>query len=630
MPFNWYSEPIKAIAISSLGLALIGTGAAAQQILTYEQIDELERGCSGIQYSGSQSNYYSGLFKIKVEYNPAYFDQLPEKEEGTAFLVDNEQGLLMTALHTLVPEERYFDVSHSGECKFRIPDPESLTVTTRVFSRSDPSDNKVVELQIVDEGSNGCLDTALLKTDPANVSGARRFEISHSLRIEGASGFRMQSSNAVTPQTPAVPVVLSYTKYSVNIDECNSWLPICCEQSCLLASNFSGQGGVSGSPLLDAEGRVQGMFIKEAANNNQSVWAMPMWHVDNELILNKLELKISSEETLKTLAQRDDFNKLADPSLISNLRFYKILDEVTKFENAIDLEPKRLICPILVAAKARGLKKSIEHKLVNMALAYSRHAAIPQQSMRAHLREIGQEQFQLAQHNYGSGDLDLALTQFTRADSALDAAVAFYLNDSGVSSAATVSSIVVASNEADKQNAEFIAQKIAAFYGVDDWNVGSEAHKSKVLSGMLREIADTNVAIASLDDTNHTAAFKGATMAFWAKSVAPENSGAEARSFRTLGDALIRANMPDSARNAYIRALLAGADTDAATARIAYKRLKETSKITGVMVSDTLLEFKSDSNTLNLVQNQPLLDFAADDYFTSAYVPSLNGYDVGG
>lgn len=632
MPSSWCSGPIKAVAILCHGLLLAApfAAAAAAETVDYDQIKEWERSCTTVQYSETETSYYSGLFKIKVDFNPADFEVVPPSQEGTAFLIDEQQGLLMTALHTLLPEDHYSEMKSADNCTFPDPAPKSLSIQTRVFSPNDPNDNEVVSLEVVDQGWNGCRDTALLKIDPNKLSpDVLRFEISHSWPITEGTAFSAMGWDSVTPDTPTEDVNLTYTKLGSTPDKCQGWLQICCTKGCLLASKFDADGGASGSPLLDDKGRVLGMFLKKSEKNNQTVWAMPMWHIDRELLLKNVRLKGTPGEILKKWAATH--TKIANPSSsISNLRFYKALDEFTRSNINISLEPKQLICPILVAAKARGIGNGIGYQLAILAMAYSRRAAAPEQTTRAHAREIGQEQFQLAQESLRNGDVEVARTQLAWAETALDTAVSLYLAETGTDPAATVSSIVAASSEADKENATFIAENVAAVYHVADWNVVSETQTSNVLSAMLREVADTNVAIASLDDTNQTAALKGAALAFWARSVAPANSSAEARSYRTLGDALVRANQSDSAVNAYLQAYLAARGIDTRTARLAQQRLKETSTLPGVTVVGPMFGKEFDADALKLVATKPLLDFATDPNFRPEAIADaleLRGYD---
>ena len=154
--------------IGSLAL-LLPSFASSDLGITLQKI---RTECQHIDYTPPEGDIHRSIVGTTVKFPHSSFEHPPKIKSGIAFVVNKDQGILITALHTLLPDNSV----RKNDCNEIAPDPKSLTVTTDIIKQNETITASIAALK---NGWDGCRDIALLHIAPELIKNAMSLDLAH-------------------------------------------------------------------------------------------------------------------------------------------------------------------------------------------------------------------------------------------------------------------------------------------------------------------------------------------------------------------------------------------------------------------------------------------------------------------
>jgi len=550
--------------------------AFGDQFDTFQRIQE---SCQQISYSAPVGTIDRSIVRIEVAFDDAYFEDAPKNEVGTAFVIDKHRGILVTALHTLLPGASV----RKTDCNEIAPVPGFLTLKTAVFRQSEPIMN--VPVSIIKDGWDGCRDTALLQIEADLLANAMSLDIVGEIPAPSEELSLLKVSEAKIPAASYLPVTVNMTPAPrlSNPQLCREWIPDCCERGvCRLASGPLTKGGISGSPILDEKNRFVGMIVRGHDDSADTSWVLAPRSIE-PMLLEITNLENTKLDQIVRWTETEAYAELADGNQLSNLEFMKFVETFVSDPNLLGLEPAVAICPFATVAEERGLGARYAQRLKTLALERFAVSQDPSKSKRVHLREIGQEFTRVANQQTNAGNTDAALEAAALAEVAFSQSIALFMQETDASP--FVSALALAMPDIAQSDIAIYASMLSANEEPVNWDFQASPRTNRVFSSMLREYADANAIIARNANENVLErAALAATAAYWSATLSDQDAN-RARSLRTLGDAYVVGLEPGSASVAYATAsTLAKNAGESHLSSKTLARMIESAEIAGVTV----------------------------------------------
>lgn len=548
-----------------------------------ERLERWIESCPILDYRSPVGSVARSILRIDVAFDEDYFDEEPPAESGTAFLVDRQNGLLLTALHTLFPGAGLA----SDDCNTAAPKSEYLTITTSVYH---PSGTPLtdVPLSVVENGWDGCTDSVLLRIDPDLVGNAMPLQMSREVPPNEEQVKLFDVHVSPVPASSYAPSNLHIAPAPPMTDAkmCKGWIPECCESGgCRSVGGKVANGGLSGSPLVDDSNRFVGIVMRRFDNSVDTSWVLPPRAVEG-LLLRATSLEEAQFREVIRWIQGGSYSQLANADALSNLEFIHFLNRLHDRQDLEGLKPQHAICPLAQAVEVRRLGRKYQRRLENLGLAQLARSEDPTKSTRVHMREIAQGFSRIAFNEQTGGDRARSIKAHAMAGDAYALAIGMFLRENDASP--YVASLVRAMPDVPQPEVTNYAARFAAIVGTPDWNLNAEPEGNRVLASMLREYADTNAALARLnvEDAVDRAAL-ASNAAYWSATLSDRDAD-RARAFRTLGDSYVAGNDPALASGAYATAIIeANHDNNETLTNGTLLRLIETAELANLPVSDS-------------------------------------------
>lgn len=582
-------------ACAAVGMTLIGAGLC--HAMTMDEADYLLSQCQTYALEHERETYTgNSLLKINVTFDESRLDEPVQPKTGTAFLVDRRSGLLVTALHTLLPENQ-------GNCTQKNLNLQHLAEVSTQIQRSNNFEK--VSLQVIDGGWDPCLDVALLKIDPAVVTAALPFDLStvnpgndDQLGVYNVIGFGAPQSN--------YPIGgVSHTFGSAQTMACPTWVPSCCGagNSCISAQGVNANPGHSGGPIADRLGRVFGVIVRrDVGQANDQMWAVPASRIAN-LVEKHATIDESRAKEIIDLALNHP-EQMRDIDVVGNVELRAAVRQAVRQPSDYGLTPRTMICPLSNLVADRRLGQTLSSDVWVKAMTVASGTGDPSKTDGTHAREVGQAAVRTARLLEASGDLDRATDYSLRAEAAFRAAIADRI-DRG-DGPGYLNTLRLSPEDGGPPSPILVSTELAGALGVEGWTRAAAPVQDAGLASMLREYADASLLAARLGGQDEHVALALATgAAVWSIGLDPTTSGS-ANSYRTYGDALVAARRFGNASTAYATAVTVAATTDTALADRILPRFVEAAELAGEPVGERPINSRALSAALAAARQMPI------------------------